>query len=46
MYNIKVNLLSVEVKIAARLILLFVPFLFKCHHVTGGGRGVGRWVGG
>lgn len=26
MYNIKVNLLSVEVKVAARLIFLFVPF--------------------
>lgn len=28
MYNIKVNLLSVEVKVAARLIFLFVPFFF------------------
>lgn len=28
MYNIKVNLLSVEVKVAARLIFLFVPFFY------------------
>lgn len=29
MYNIKVNLLSVEVKVAARLIFLFVPFFLN-----------------
>lgn len=38
------TLLSVEVKVAARLIFLFVPFfilffLFKCNHVTGGSGG-------